>query len=267
MNNAGWNLMLHWDLVLPPSRPSAMQLAMIKSKIREIERSKCVAILGSTPEFRDLLFECGFQEIYVLENNLTFLAAMTALRVYKNTERIIEGDWLTTLPTLKSKFALILSDLTSGNIPYDVRSQFYELIAAALIEGGLFCDKVLTHPGPHIPLPSLVQKYSELPLNLLHVNHFSCEALFCSELLDLKQQVDSSLFYSALDERVEHTRVRAFVEQAKKITPQGCKWWYGRRWSDLGHDYCSNLELVEAADDESTSPYYGRLKFFEFAKR
>lgn len=258
--------MQHWDLVLPPSRPSAIQLARIKFHIREIDRSHSVAILGSTPEFRDLLFECGFQDIYVFERHPTFLAAMSALRVYKNTERIIEGDWITTLPTLKGKFALILSDLTSGNIPYDVRSKFYELIAAALIKGGLFCDKVLTHPGPHISLPSLVQKYAELPLNLLYVNHFSCEALFCSELLDLKKLVDSSMFYSVLNERIQHERVKAFVEQAKKITPPGCIWWYGRRWEDLRHDYCSNLLLVEAAEDESSSPYHGRLKFFEFAK-
>lgn len=266
MSTDAWNLMQHWDLVLPPSRPSATQLVNIKSHIRDLDRSRPVAILGSTPEFRDLLFECGFQDIYVLEKNPTFLAAMSAMRVYKNPERVIEGDWLSILPTLKCTFALILSDLTSGNIPYDLRSQFYELITRALTEGGLFCDKILTHPGQHIPLSSLVAKYTELPLNLLYVNHFSCEALFCSELLDIKQMVDSSLFYSVLEEKITTERVLAFVHEAKKITPLGCIWWYGRKWEQLQANYCRRLKRLVVDEDETSSPYYGRLKFFTFLK-
>jgi hypothetical protein len=267
MTTDAWNLMQHWDLVLPPSRPSATQLARIKSQIRDLDRSRPVAILGSTPEFRDLLFECGFQEIYVLEKHLRFLAAMSALRVYKNTERVIEGDWLTTLPTLKGKFALILSDLTSGNIPYNIRSQFYGLITRALTEGGLFCDKVLTHPGQHIPLSSLVEKYAELPLNLHYVNHFSCEALFCSELLDIERTVNSSLFYSILDERIQNERVRAFTKHAQKITPLGFVWWYGRKWEEVADSYCRELETIALHEDEPSSPYYGRLKMFLHVKR
>ena len=221
--------MRNWDLVLPPSRPSALQLNRIRSRIQEIDRSASVAILGSTPEFRDLLFQCGFHEIYLLERNLDFLAAMSALRAYTNKEHVIEGDWLVTLPKLSGRFAAILSDLTSGNIPYEHRSLFYELIAGALLKGGLFCDKVLTHPIPHIPLPFLIDKYAELPLNLLYANHFSCEVLFCSDLLDIKEIVDSSQFYSILEDNVTHERVRAFIEYAKKITPLGCVWWYGRK--------------------------------------
>lgn len=267
MNKDVWLLMQHWDLVLPPSRPSAIQLARIRSQIRDVDRAKPVAVLGSTPEFRDLLFECGFQQIYVLEKCLTFLAAMSALRVYKNNERVIEGDWLATLPTLQRTFALILSDLTSGNISYDIRKQFYRLIAGALIEGGLFCDKVLTHPGPHIPISVLVRKYTELPLNLLHVNHFSCEALFCSELLDLQHLVDSSLFYAVLNERIRHERVRTFTKHAEQITPPGCIWWYGRSWDDIVDCYCNDLDTLALDEDEPSSPYNGRLKFFLHIKR
>src|SRR5437868_2050771 len=113
MNPDTWALMEHWDLVLPPSRPSAHQLARIQRQIADIDRSEPVAILGSTPEFRDLLFENGFHDIYILERNLKFLTAMSEMRIYQNTEHMIEGDWLDTLPTFKTKFALILSDLTS----------------------------------------------------------------------------------------------------------------------------------------------------------
>jgi hypothetical protein len=261
-----WDLIRRWDLILPPSRPSAAQLSMIKARIAAIERSSRVAILGSTPEFRDLLFECGFREIYLLEKNLNFLNEMSRLRVHANAERIIEGDWLNTLPMMKGTFAVILSDLTSGNIPYDFRREFYDKVADALTGGGIFLDKILTHQGKHIPLRSLIEKYSQLPLNLLYINHFSCEALFSSELLDSEQLVDSSRFYIALDEAVQDARVRAFMERAKELTPPGCIWWYGRPWNVLEPDYCVALKRLETRDDEDGSPYLGRLKFLTSVK-
>src|SRR6266446_1333624 len=262
-----WDLMEHWDLVLPPSRPSALQLSNIRSLIKGIDRSKPVAVLGSTPEFRDLLFENGFESIHVLERNLRSLDRMSALRVYKNAETIVEGDWLTTLPRVKGKFSLILSDLTSGNIPYASRRKFYTLIAEALSIGGIFCDKVLTHPQPHIQLSSLVKKYDGLPLNLLYANHFSCEALFCSELLDIKQMVDSSLFYSILADRIKSERVLAFAQEAQRVTPVGGVWWYGRKWDELSSDYCHSLVLLSVDDDEPSSPYFQRLKFFVHTRK
>jgi hypothetical protein len=261
-----WDLMQHWEYVLPPSRPSAAQLARIKFRIGDVDRSKPVAILGSTPEFRDLLFECGFGEIYLLERNLTFLGAMSALRIFKNTEHIVEGDWRTTLPLLKAKFAVVLSDLTSGNIPYADRAIFYEAISGALSPGGLFLDKVLTHRKPNISVDALFEKYSRLPVNLLYINHFSSEMLFCSELLEIKGVVDSTLFYELLDKRVRNARVRRFVNEAMKITPLGGQWWYGRNWDELQPTYCNHLTVLKTFDDEATSPYHGRLKFFEFRK-
>jgi hypothetical protein len=233
----------------------------------DLDRSKPVAVLGSTPEFRDLLFESGFRDIYILERNLTFLAAMSASRIYQNTERTIEGDWLETLPTLKAKFTLILSDLTSGNIPYEDRAGFYEMITGSLTEGGLFSDKVLTHPRPHIPLSVLVAKYAALPLNLSYINTFSCEAIFCSELLDIGGTVDSSLFYRILDGRIQNERVRAFARHAQRITPPGFLWWYGRKWDEVVTTYCPRLEIVSVYEDEASSPYYERLKMFLHVKK
>ena|ERR1043166_1676039 len=261
-----WASMRKWDLVLPPSRPSAHQLAALRLQIRFVDRAQPVAILGSTPEFRDLLYECGFSDVYLLERNPTFLSAMSDLRVYASPETIIQGDWLDTLPDSPGRFALILSDLTSGNIPYDDRPRFYDYISNALMPGGLFCDKILTHPSPHIPIDSLVRKYSELPLNLLHINHFSSEMLFCSEFLDHSQTVDSTLFYRMLEERIQNPRVRAFAAKAKSITPPGFIWWYGRPWSELRHSYCPILRVYNETGDEAGSPYFGRLKHFVLIK-
>src|SRR3989338_4842770 len=124
--------MQNWVLVLPPSRPSALQLARIKETIQYLDRSFPVAVLGSTPEFRDLLCEGGFTNIYIMERNENFYKVMSKARIYQNPEHFVKGDWLKTLPQHKGMFAFILSDLTSGNVPYLCRSQFYNSITDSL---------------------------------------------------------------------------------------------------------------------------------------
>ena len=261
-----WDLMHHWHLVLPPSRPSANQLDWIRAAIAEVERDRPVAVLGSTPEFRDLLSECGFTRIYVLEKNVSFYEAMSNARIYRNPETVVTGDWLDTLPSVKQTFGVILSDLTSGNIEYEQRARFYDGIAASLARAGLFLDKVLTHGRDLLTVEGLIDKYSHLPLNLLYVNHFSSEMLFCSELLRPGQVVDSSRFYSDLNDLVRHDRVRAFVEQAKYITPPGCVWWYGREWSELDREYGAGMVRQAITEDETDGPYRGRVKYFQLLK-
>lgn len=268
MTNVGasWNSMRTWDLVLPPSRPSAIELDRIRSIAATLDRSCPVAVLGSTPEFRDLLHECGFQQIFVLDKNREFFSSMSAARVFDNEETFVEGDWLNTLSSFKNAFGLILSDLTSGNLEYDSRPAFYRLLEDALAPRGMFCDKVLTHPMSHIPLTIIADHYSALPVNLYYVNRFSCEALFCSDLLDIEDKVDSSLFYSLLDERFKTPRLRAFVKSAVHITPPGFVWWYGRKWAEISASYCSQLRTISRYEDDPASPYFGRLKVFLHCK-
>lgn len=261
-----WDLMQNWHLVLPPSRPSPEQLERIQSVACDIDRSTPVAVLGSTPEFRDLLYELKFSEIHILERNTCFYDAMGAWRVYDNDEHMVRGDWRDTLGGLRNTYGLILSDLTSGNIPYSDRGRFYTLISAALRPGGVFCDKVLTHPGPMLSIELLIEKYSSLPLNLIHINNFSCEALFCSELLELERLVDSSRFYAILEERISTERVASFVKHARLITPHGCTWYYGVAWSDLVSEYCPSLTRKSVHEDFPCSPYFERAKLFFLEK-
>jgi hypothetical protein len=251
-----------WDLVLPPSRPSAQQLSSLAVTISGVDRTLPVGVLGSTPEFRDLLFELQFTNVHVLDCNIAFHDAMTHQRVYASPERFVAGGWLETLPTLCGYFALLLSDLTMGNVPYEDRSDFYSAIEQALLPGGLFCDKVLTHPGPHLGLDEVLAKFSRLPPNWLHVNQFSCEALFCSELLGLLDLVDTTRFYEEISRQTTNRRIEAFVSRAKVITPPGCVWYYGRTWAELAPTYCPSLTRVTTLDDEVGSPYHGRAFHF-----
>lgn len=262
-----WDLMRHWSLVLPPSRPSASQLSKIRTTLQEAPKTGAVAVLGSTPEFRDLFHELGFPNIFVFDRNQRFYDAMSSYRVYRNAETFVRGDWLDTLPRFANRFDCILSDLTSGNVPYVLREQFYLAIEMALAPSGYFFDKVLTHERPLLLVDDLMKKYALLPMNLLHINYFSSEMLFCSELLGHDAIVDSSRFYATLDRLVTNERVRAFAQHAKDITPPGCRWWYGRSWAALEPQYCPGLVRVSVADDGVDSPYRGFVKFFELQKQ
>ena len=266
MTKDTWEMMVDWRLVLPPSRPSASQLVRWGERLRELERNVPVAILGSTPELRDLLCELGFKDVVLFERNLKFLKAMTALRVTDSVEKVVEGDWLQTLTQAKNTFGAVLSDLTSGNIPYHGRREFYRAVEGMLARGGVFLDKVLTHGDELRPVTRLLDRYASLPVNLLYVNYFSCEVLFCSDLLKVNETVDSSAFYAELDRICVSPRLRAFATQARLITPEQCVWWYGRSWTRLEPNYCPALIRERVDEDESTSPYAGNLKFFTLRK-
>ena len=257
-----WSGMRNWNLVLPPSRPSARELKYVTEVARDVSRESRVAVLGSTPEFRDLLYEIGFGDICVLEQDLTFLESVSALRIYNNRESLIHGDWLDTLGDCHGEFSLMLSDLTMGNVPYERREEFYGLIAGALRDGGVLYDKVLTHSERGRDVGGLIAKYRELPLNLVHVNEFSCEMVFCSDLIIEAGVVDTNDVYDAVKARDGGPRIEAFLEACELITPRGCCWYYGRPWDTVSRTYCRELVEVAAADDEDGSPYRGLLKLF-----
>jgi hypothetical protein len=263
---SSWDLMCNWGLVLPPSRPSLAQLVRIKTLLDNINKKEPVAVLGSTPEFVDLLHECKFTAIYVIEKNMTFYNSVLNYRVYHNDETVIEGNWLEVLPKYNNIFSLILSDLTSGNIPYIKLKQFYRAISNALNTNGIFVDKVLTQTANKIPIDDIVNKYAKLPLNLLNINYFSCEMLFCSELLNINNEVDSTLFYSILEERITNARVKAFVKHSKQITPPGFKWYYGIVWDQLKKIYCPDLKVMSIVYEPKNSPYYKRVRYFTMIK-
>jgi hypothetical protein len=256
-----WDAMKTWELVLPPSRPSIGELSAISDRLSDVPRDSPVAVLGSTPEFRDLLHELGYTRIFVLDRNAPFYRAMSETRIHRNREEFLHGDWLETLPNYRGMFTVILSDLTMGNVPYERRAEFYDCLADALAPYGIFIDKVLTHPGAHIPVVDLIEKYSRAPLNLLTANHFSCEVLFCSELI-ADGRVDSTRIYDELERTVRDRHFRAVMNAALAVTPRGCLWFYGRPWCELERAYGGGLRRVCINEDEPGSPYYGRLKVF-----
>jgi hypothetical protein len=260
-----WGRMKNWNKVIPPSRPSEEQLRYFILWGKNLNKTDAVAVLGSTIEFRDILYELGFANIFIIDRNKEFYKQTSKERIYKNKETFIHGDWIDMLENYKSKFRLILSDLTSGNIAYDRRNKFYSAIENSLMIGGHFYDKVLTHDY-FLSVDALIKKYEELPINKVTVNNFSCEFLFCSELLCECEMVDSSKIYEQLEKTSNSERINKFLKLSRFITPEGMVWHYGRVWGKLKAAYCPNLKLVKVLDDIPGSPYFDRVKIFHLNK-
>lgn len=258
---------MSWHNVLPPSRPDTWQLLIIQKKLFHLPKESKIAILGSTIEFRNLLFENGFFNVFLFEKNKDYYKSLDSFKIFESEEKIIWGNWLDTINNFKNHFSLILSDLTIGNIPYEMRDEFYKSISGALTNEGLFIDRILSHPIENEKLSELIFKYSKLPINLRTINDFSSEVLFCSELLEIKEVVDSSYFYLYLNKITNNNTIRKFIELAHLITPEDCIWWYGKNWNEISPVYFKYLNVIEDISEPDNSVYRKRAKLLIAKKK
>lgn len=260
---SNWDNMLQWETVLPPSRPTEEELNRIIRNINSYDKNMPVAVLGSTPEFRDVLHYLNFSNIYIFDKSIDFYHQMSELlpRNVPENERFISGNWLETLPLYPQKFQFVLSDLTMGNLAYEQRKNFYESIYSSLMFGGIFIDKVLAFDFQVPTLDDLFRKYEILPINLRTINDFSSEVLFCSELVIKNQIVDSSKFYEIIRKGKYTEKIKLFAEKAKMITPEGFIWYYGKPWDELTSEYFSKYSsAIIYPEEKIESPYYNRTK-------
>lgn len=260
-----WRNMDQWEMVLPPSRPTVEELNRIERYIDGYSRSEPIAILGSTPEFRDLLYRMGFQRRFIFDKSIEFYHRMSRLLPMHRCdgEQLIEGDWLDTLQNYKNLFRVILSDLTMGNISYGKRYSFYKAIANSLISGGTFIDKVLAFDFEVPTIAELFQKYEKLPINLRTINDFSSEVLFCSELVFERKEVNSTELYRFIDNGEFTEKIKYFSKAARMITPEGFAWDYGIPWSELSDVYVSFYsEQTCYPNEDPKSAYFKRTKQF-----
>lgn len=257
-SNSKWGSRHDWEIVLPPSRPSPYQLDVIRDILDTVSTDLPIGILGATPEFRDLATSLGFENVYVFEKNLQFHSHVRSERVYDNSEQLVHGEWLETLPGFSDRFAVILSDLTSGNVPYDEHRRFYRLIADALRDDGRFVDKVLKNDAPPQTLDTLDEKYKQSSFNLRTLNRFHCEYFFTSELPYERGVVDVDGFYMTLNERFEHPTLRKLLAENKRLAPPGSVWYYGRSWESIRERYFDSLERLTTHPEPEGSPYHRR---------
>jgi len=255
-----WDHGVDWNNLLPPSRPSIYHLKVIRKELEAKDNNLPVAVLGSTPEFRDLLAGLGFKKVFVFDKSLLFHERANKLRCYSNEETLIQGDWLQTISTFPKTFVAILSDLTSGNVPYDKQENFYRDISSALISNGSFIDKVLTNEAEFSVLDDLDEKYKSMPYNLETLNFFSCEYFFGSELVKQFKLTDVSKFYEILDKRFTHPVLRKFLQNTLSITPKNGIWYYGDSWLNFKKRYFRYLTLARSYPEPIGNPYHKRMR-------
>lgn len=103
-----------WSLFLPPTRPSLSELALIEQRIlREKARKKnySIAILGSTPEYRDL---CQTYSIAYrcIEYNAKNFSMLGDFMLHPDTkEHLLVADWRTM--RFREHFDCFIGDLVT----------------------------------------------------------------------------------------------------------------------------------------------------------
>lgn len=261
-----WNNFYTWHLVMPPSRPDVYQLMRIRLLMQGIDRSLPIGILGSTPEFRDMCYELGFKNVHIFEKNISFYMNTREMMIYPDAvEKLIKGDWINTLSQYKNYFSVILSDLTMGNIMYEYRDVFYEGINNALRTDGIFIDKVLIH-NHFLKVSDLICEYAQKPLNLQTANLFNCQMIFCSELVEEMGMVDTSEIYTHLRKIKERKWMQPLLELTKKITPEGCTWYYGKERNVIEKSYLSHFKMLYCWEEPNNSPYYTFARHYLLGK-
>jgi hypothetical protein len=249
-----------WHLVKPPSRPDIWQLDICRNTLLSLPRLKNVAVLGSTIEYRELLAEMDSINVFVFDRNRSFYDYSIQFIKKCIKETFVDGNWLETLFEYVGFFDVVLSDLTSGNIPYEHRETFYKGIADSMSKNAIFIDRLLSKRKPFLNIDELIKKYSNLPVSNDTVNNFNCEVLFCSTLLNNKEMiVDSSVIYDYLLD-LNIPQITDFVIACYDITPRDCVWWYSQPWDIEWQLYTNFFCILEEYHEPINSDYYGRTK-------
>lgn len=218
--NFDWQAMGDWRLVLPPSRPSNDHLEYVRRVAIGVARQSPVAVLGSTVEYRDLLNELGFTCVYIFDKNPDFYSFVTRLSTRDLRENFVEGDWLTALQEYCGCFELVLSHLTSGNVAYRDREDFHLAVANSLSNSGVFVDYVLSNEPGYIDLGLIDRRFRGRPINIRLANEFSCQAIFCSELVERFQAVDTTKIYDELYSSLGK-KLEPLIDLAQYVTRLG----------------------------------------------
>jgi hypothetical protein len=243
-----WAKLTGWGVVLPPNRPPEWYLNVLRARLTRLSEGEEIAILGCTPEFRDLAAQLRLR-VTLFDRSAEFYEVANSLRYsfFTGNERLVEGDWLNTLPMHPGRFAAVLSDLTLGNLPYEDQALLGSAVAVALRHDGVVIDRVLTNSEGFQPLAQLERTYEQRPLNLQTLNDFNADFLFTSELVEAAGIVDSSQLLTSLHNRYFDSPIFGRLTRlVQLITPYGTRWWYGRRWDTVAPNYFPTLELTQA---------------------
>ncbi len=254
-----WDRWQTWELVSPPSRPSARHLAFCKRHLLSIDRDRPVAVLGSTIEYRILLGRLGFKSVYVIDKSADFKGRSDQFlpKEFLHREQFVHANWIDALDRQRSQFACILSDLTIGNLEFQVQPDYLEIISTALSPGGLFVDKWLHMGGKRYTIDSIDRRYAISSVDVASANDFNCRAVFTSELVDNLGRVDARAIYAALSDCLKSHGARMIMTLcAEIVTPPAGIWYYGPASRTTAIAYAKLFRSEAKAVEPKGSPYY-----------
>ena len=261
--NKAWASHHTWYLVRPPSRPATWQIHCVSDWLRSTDANGEVAILGSTPEFQDLVAENARLKGVVIDRNQQFFEHVRYHRWRPGSRKgdvdFIHGDWTSVLQDNPGRFSAVLSDLTSGNIPYAERESFYGSVSRALVPGGLFIDRVLTLEAPLHSRKLIYDEFEQRPIDIGSINDLNCRLLFSSDLREGEELCVAAMMTRARSEWRSGAG-QAYLSALSLITPASGHWWYGRPWRELREAHAPELVLIHEHPEPPGSAYEHHAK-------
>jgi hypothetical protein len=139
-----------WHLYKPPARPSAGEVEIYRSFMREPRRT---LLLGSTPEIRSLAQRYGHR-LTVVDKDAAVYRALAQLTSPAGEATFIEADWLEM--TLDARFELAIGDGAINMIPPSTHARFLERVATYLEPGGTLLLRAYILDEPRFSTPEQV---------------------------------------------------------------------------------------------------------------
>jgi len=149
-----------WGNFKAPVRPSRYDLAAcgkyIDAKIKKKGKKVKVLILGSTPEFRDIVLKRKLVP-YVVDYHKDNYRAMGLLRKYKGKEVHIHQDWRKL--KLKDKFDIVLAEASLNMLKKKEVPVVLKKVNDLLEDDGLFLNKTWPKYEKKLTMDSIIKLY------------------------------------------------------------------------------------------------------------
>ncbi|MGI5242094.1 class I SAM-dependent methyltransferase [Dactylosporangium sp. CA-139066] len=258
-----------WTKYAPPARPSADDVARIRSRIRLDEEGDQVEVLvlGSTPELRAMLAGIPRLRVTILDRVLPMMQAMTTLIEAESLNEVwICGDWLTA-PLPPRYFDLVVSDLVLGNLNPDDQRGLMSRVRSILKPGGHWVSRMdcVDEYSVFEDLDTLLEHYSRLsdptPEDV-------CELRSVAGLRHW-DPASGFLSYAALGEAMDrywdgdrfvhpNHRTSLLLTRLREVTlPYGRPYWLSRK-AQLDAALGQHFRVVDEQRDDSPYAYPGR---------
>jgi hypothetical protein len=258
-----------WTKYAPPAKPSAADIARIRSRIRlDEDRDQAeVLVLGSTPELRTMLAAIPRVRVTIIDRVLPMMQAMTTLVEAESLNEVwICGDWLTA-PLPSRYFDLVLSDLVLGNLEPGNQRRLMSRVRSILGPDGRWVSRMdcVDEHSVFEDLDPLLEHYSRLADPTWQD---VCELRSVAGLRHW-DPASGFLSYAALGEAMDRywdgdrfvhpdRRTNRLLTRLREVTlPYGRPYWLHHK-AQLDAELAQHFRVLDEQRDDSPNPCPGR---------